>query len=121
MTIEEFVVNYLKTTITDVPTSADVPHPKPAKFITVEQTGERITNYIPKAEIAIQSWATSRAEAMALNDRVADVMLGMISNSEIMRCKLISEYNFPLKAEKNPRYQSVFEIVYDKNMTVTAE
>ena len=117
MTIEEFIVDYLSDSITDVPTSGDVPQPLPAIFITVVQTGERIQNYIPKATVAVQSWADTRANAMALNDLVTDTMLSMISEPEIMRCKLTAEYNFPDEDTKHPRYQSVFEIVYDKNMT----
>lgn len=117
MTIEAFIVAYLNREITDIPTSGDVPHPLPAQFVTVEKTGERNRNHIPKAEIAVQSWAASRADAMALNERVKDVMLDMVSEPEIMRCVLNAEYNFPYEEIKHPRYQSVFEIVYNQNMT----
>lgn len=117
MTIEAFIVAYLNSVITDAPTSGDVPHPRPAQFITVEKTGERNRNHIPKAEIAVQSWAASRADAMALNERVKAAMLDMVSELEIMRCALNAEYNFPSEETKCPRYQSVFEIVYNRNLT----
>lgn len=117
MTIEAFIVDYLNTEILSVPTSGDVPHPTPEKFITVEMTGARIQNYIPKADIVIESWAKTRAEAMALNEIVKGKMLEMVKEKEIMRCKLSSEYNYPLEATKHPRYQSIYEVVYDQNMT----
>lgn len=113
MTIEAFIVDYLSGEFSGISVSGDVPHPMPQEFITVEKTGERITNRIPKAEIVVQSWAASRAEAMALSDRVTDAMLGAVSEPEIMRCKLNAEYNYPLEEAKRPRYQAVFEVVYN--------
>lgn len=118
MTIEAYIINYLNTEIPTTPASGDAPLEKPAQFITVEKTGERINNYIPKATIAVQSWAQTRADAMTLNETVKGKMLGMIKEKEIMRCKLNSEYNFPLEAAKHPRYQAVYEVVYDYNITV---
>ena len=113
MTIEAFIVDYLSGEFSGISVSGDVPHPKPQEFITVEKTGERITNRIPKAEIVVQSWAASRAEAMALSDRVTGAMLDMVAEPEIMRCKLNAEYNYPLEEAKHPRYQAVFEVVYN--------
>lgn len=117
MTIEEFIIRYLNTELSGVSASGDAPTPKPERFVTVEKTGERITNYIPNATVVVQSWAKTRADAMELNETVKGKMLAMINEKEIMRCKLNSEYNYPFEASKHPRYQSVFEIVYDYNIT----
>ena len=118
MTIEEYIVSYLNTELEDVPVSGDAPATKPASFVTVEKTGERIKNYVPRATIAVQSWAPSRASAMALNERVKEKMLFMPEAPTVVsKCSLNSEYNYPHEASKHPRYQAVFEVVYDYNIS----
>lgn len=111
MTIEAFVVQYLSERL-DAPVSGDIPGNRPARFVTVEQTGSRFSNYVTTATVAVQSWAESRAEAMALNERVKAAMAEAVSMAEISRCVLETDYNFPDLTSKTARYQAVFEIVH---------
>jgi hypothetical protein len=116
MTIEEFVVSYLNTMLPDVPASGDAPAEKPDEFITVEKTGERVKNYIPKATVVVESWAQSRTEARVLSGRVRNAMLGIMGEAQVMSCQLNSEYNYPSEETKRARYQQSFDIVYDHIM-----
>lgn len=117
MTIETYLVNYLTGALTNIPVSGSAPRSKPAKFVTLEKTGERVVNFIPKATVAVQSWALTRADAMALNEDVKAAMAAILAQPEIMSCKLNSDYNYPYQASNRPRYQAVFEIVYDHNIS----
>lgn len=114
MTIEEYVISYLNSSqsLSGITTSGSIPHPIPAQFITVEQVGGGITDHIPTASIAVQSWAASRAEAAELNELVQEVMDSILEEDEISQCKLDSSYNFTDLSTNHPRYQSVFLITY---------
>lgn len=111
MSIESFLIDFLNNRL-DVPVSGDIPTPRPARFVTLEQTGSRHSNHINTADIAIQSWAETRAEALALNLKVVDAMEDALAEAMISRCQLQSYYNFPDLATKTPRYQAVYEVVH---------
>ena len=121
MTIETFIINYLDAALTTVigsttvkiPVSGDVPSPVPDKFVTVEMTGADEENKIRFATIAVQSWDTTRAGAMALNEQVITAMEAMVSQAAISSCTLDNSYNYTDLARKKPRYQSVFSVVYN--------
>lgn len=111
MSIEEFVIHFLGERL-DAPVSGDVPSPKPERFVTVEQTGSGWSNFIYRNTIAVQSWAESRAAAMALNEQVKAAMAEAAGEPVISRCVLDSDYNFPQLESNSPRYQAMFEIVH---------
>ena len=117
MTIEAYLVNYLAGELSGIPVSGSAPRTKPAKFVTLEKTGERVANFIPKATVAVQSWAQTRADAMALNEEVKAAMAAATEQPEIMSCRLNSDYNYPHQASDRPIYQAVFEVVYDHNIS----
>lgn len=111
MSIEAFLVDFLGNRLS-VPVSGDIPAPRPACFVTIEQTGSRHLNHINSADIAIQSWAETRAEALTLNQQVVDAMEEALAEVMISRCQLQSYYNFPDLSSKTPRYQAVYEVVH---------
>ncbi len=111
MTIEEFIIAYLGEALS-VPVSGSVPHPAPAEFVTVEQTGGGETDLISRATLAVQSWSSSRAAAAALNELVKAAMAAAVSCPEISSCSLNSDYNYPDMTMDRPRYQAGFDVVY---------
>ncbi len=111
MTIETFVINAMNEAL-PVFCYGSEPSPMPDSFVTVEQTGSRITDRLKSATLVVQSWAPSRAEAMALNETVEAAMAALVERPEISRCALNTSYNYPDEERKRPRYQAVFDIVH---------
>lgn len=111
MTIESVAIEYLSGAV-NVPVSGDVPHPMPARFVTVERTGGGRTNKISRATLAVQSWAMTRDEAAELNETVKTAMLNFISQNNISRCELDSDYNYTDEETERFRYQALFDLVY---------
>ena len=112
MTPEQFFINYLNQNLDGVQASGDEPQPAPERFVTVEQVGGGEENLITRADIAVQSWAPTRAEAAALNQTVIATMKRSVEESEISKCHLDTTYNFTDTTKKRPRYQAVFEVVF---------
>lgn len=114
MNIEAFIIEFLSARL-DVPVSGDRPDLSTAtKFVTVEKTGSNYANHISSAEIAVQSWSTSRAAASELNEKVKKAMAEALHQDCISRCALDTDYNFPDLASKRPRYQALYEVVYSE-------
>lgn len=112
MTPEEFFVGYLNEHMDGVEAFGNEPDPAPPFFLTVEQVGGGGENQIDRADIAVQSWAPSRAEAGQLNARVIEAMRASIEDPRISRCHLDTTYHFTDTTKKRPRYQAVFEVVH---------
>ena len=120
MNIEEFIISYLSTALTEVvgsttvsiPVYGNVPSPVENQFVTVEMTGHRKQDKINFATIAVQSWDTTRDAASNLNLKVIAAMEAMISKDEISKSALDTSYNFTDLTRKKPRYQAVFSVVY---------
>lgn len=111
MTIESYIIGYLADAL-DADVSGSVPHPMPDEFVTVEKTGERLTNHICIARLSIKSWSTSRANAAALAALVNAAMLAATAAPEISSVDLDTSYNSPDLDTNKPRYTSTFEVVY---------
>jgi len=105
MTIEQKIITLLGA-------SASVPHPMPDEFITVEKTGASQTNLIPEAQIHVNCYSTSRANAAALCDSTIQTMLGAVSDADISSVTLTASYNNPDLTTEKPRYSAVFQVVY---------
>ena len=110
--IEVVILNYLKSVITDVTITTEIRQGMGEKFILIEKTGGGQSDRIFSSTFAVQSWAASIYDAMALNDRVKDAMLNLPSVKEVTKCTLNSDYNFTDTATKHPRYQAVFDVVH---------
>ena len=110
--IEETVIDYLNSTLTDVKAYGEKPKNEGEKFILVEKTGSSETDHIQSAVIVVQSYADSKYQAAALNELVKAKMKEMIKLSDISKCKLNSDYPYPDTTTKEERYQAVFDVVF---------
>jgi len=110
--IEETILSYLKTQLTNVPVYMEVPANPPDEYCLIEKTGSSVSDHIKTATIVVQSVAVSLYEAAALNETVKTAMDGAISLSSICKSKLNSDYNFTDTEKKNYRYQCVYDIVH---------
>ena len=111
MIIEIIVLNYLNEHAS-VPVYLERPARKPPSFILVEKTGSGRSNHINEATIAVQSWAPRLTEAAALNEEVKALMDNLIELDSISRSQLNSDYNFTNTADKQYRYQAVYDITH---------
>ena len=110
--IEKVVLDYLKSKLNNVTVTAEIRQGMGEKFVSIEKTGSGMSDRLPNATIAIQSWAGSIYEAMALNEQVKDAMLELPNVKEVSKCSLNSDYNYTDTATKHPRYQAVFDVVH---------
>lgn len=110
--IEVTVLNYLKSVLTDVTVTTEIRQGMGDTFVLMEKTGGGMSDRLFSSTFAVQSWASSIYEAMALNERVKEAMLLLPSVPEVTSCGLNSDYNFTDTATKHPRYQAVFDVVH---------
>lgn len=109
MNVEQEIVGYLRDN--GMSAYADVPKPRPPKFVTVERTGGPADSVrIDRPTVAVQAWAQSRYEASELMDQVDGYMRDIaVGTNGIMKCTRNSLYNWP--DEDQPRYQAVYDLV----------
>lgn len=107
--IEEVVVSYLSDALS-VPVHVMQPNKPPASYVIVEKTSGGVGNQVPRATIAIQSYAPTVYGASKLNEEVKEAMAGIVALDEIGRCHLETDYSFTDTARKVPRYQAVYDI-----------
>ena len=110
--IEKVVTDYLKSILTDVTVTTELRQGMTGLIVLIEKTGSGMTDLLPSATIAVQSWADSLYEAMALNERVKEAMFALPSVKDVTKCTLNSDYNYTDTATKHPRYQAVFDVVH---------
>lgn len=111
MIIDIVVCDYLKEHAS-VPAYLERPARKPPRFILVEKTGSGRLDHIYEATIAVQSWAPTLYEAAALNEEVKTLMDNLIELDSVSRSQLNSDYNFTNTADKQYRYQAVYDITH---------
>ena len=110
--IEETVLNYLKSVLTDVTVTAEIRKGMGDTFVLIEKTGGGMSDRLFSSKFAVQSWGASLYDAMSLNERVKEAMLNLPSVKEVTKCSLNSDYNYTDTATKHPRYQAVFDVVH---------
>lgn len=110
MIIEKVILDYLNANIDGVVSYVERPETLPTRFILIQKTGGGAENKINSSTVAIQSYAESLYEAAALNEVVKSVMLEIDSLYEIGSVRLNSDYNYTDGANKQYRYQAVFDI-----------
>lgn len=116
--IEQIIYDYLK----DEYQHGNIPAPvylmRPEKipnngvYYLIEKTGSSETNHITSATIAIQSYAPTLADAAALNEVIKSAMNEIVDLDEISKSICTTDYNFTNIADKQPRYQALFNVVY---------
>lgn len=109
--IEETVLKYLEKNL-PVHVYMEVPERPEKKYVIIEKTGSSKANYIETSTWAVQSYADSLYEAAALNENVKDAMEMIVTEDEICKCSLNSDYNFTDTTTKKYRYQAVFDLVH---------
>jgi hypothetical protein len=112
LNIEEYLIAALNKegyrAYADVPSSRE----NVQEFVTVEMTGSSMQNQgVKRATIAVQSWAPTRYKASVLaGDVDAFLRAGLPSLSQV---DLNSLYNYPDPLTNNPRYQGVYNVVWN--------
>ena len=113
--IEQTIYKFLNDNMT-VPVYTEIPSNPPKKMIVLEKTGSSLTNHIPRATFAIQSYGKSLQEAAELNESLKEIMMdgldGLLSLPQIAAVNLNSDYNYTDTTTKRYRYQAVFDIVH---------
>lgn len=113
--IEGAVIAYLGDALSldDCTVYAEVPNPRPEKFVTVERTGgSDLEKFVDQPTLAVQSWAPTRYEASELARDVDALLLDMPGEViNVMGCDRNSLYNFPDPDSRQARYQGVYDLV----------
>lgn len=107
--IEQLVIEFL-TALLDVPVHDEVPPAQPNSFVVVDKTGSGRENFILSATFAVQSYAPTKHEAAALNERVKAAMDQLIERDEVVSSRLNSDYPYTDTAQKRYRYQAVYDV-----------
>lgn len=111
--IETTLIQYLGTVMPTVPCYMERPEKDPqGMYILLEKTGSSLSNHLPSATIAAQSYAPTLYEAAQLNDAVKAVLLDAATLPNVSGVRLQSDYNYTDTATKRPRYQAVFDFYY---------
>lgn len=110
--IELAIIDYLKELV-EWPVVADVPNPRPERFVRIERTGgSDLERYVDQPTVAVQSWAPTRFEASVMAQDVDALLLDMPGEvMNVMSCERNSLYNFPDPDSKQARYQGVYDFV----------
>lgn len=106
----EIVIRQYLSEVLDVPVLLERPLKPPESFVLFEKTGSGKSNQIKSATFAFQSYAKSMLDAAKLNEKVKDAVEGLLSQNDIYRVKLNSDYNYTDTETKEYRYQAVFDI-----------
>lgn len=85
---------------------------RPPRYYLAARLGNTSDNHIHHARIAVQSYAPSLVEAMALNRAAYDAMQSLTELSAVTAAGLVSDYNFTDTATSRYRWQAVYEISY---------
>lgn len=109
--IEKKVYDFLSDQL-DVPVYMEEPSNKPESYVIIEKTGTSTENFIKRATMAVQSYASSLFLAAELNSRVIQTMNQIVELNEICRVDLNSDYNFTDSTTKRYRYQAIFDLVH---------
>lgn len=107
--IEIVIRKYLASQL-DVPVYLERPDNPPESFVLFEKTGSGKSNHILSATFAFQSYAKSMLDAAKLNEKVKDAVEGLLSQNDVYRVQLNSDYNYTDTTTKQYRYQAVFDI-----------
>lgn len=108
--IEKTVLDYLNSKL-NVNCYMNEPEGQ-TSFVVIEKTGSSVTEHIKSGTLAIQSYAPTLYAAATLNEAVKTAMEKIVETTAVIRCRLISDYNFTNTAKKQPRYQAVFELLF---------
>lgn len=110
--IEQTILDYLNENLSNgVKAFMELPEGEdPIPCVVVSKTGSGVTNRLPNATLAIQSYGTSLYNAATLNEEVKEIMEDAVSLDEISKVSLNTDYAYNDIVKKRYRYQAVFQI-----------
>lgn len=111
--IERAVIDYLGSNLASG-VYAEVPNPRPLRFVTVERTGGATAEHgaLDRPMVAVQSWDQTRFGASTLSQTVDLLMAQMPDEVEnVFDCDCDGIYNFPDPDSGQPRYQAIYDLV----------
>jgi len=85
---------------------------RPPRYYIVARVGVSPENHIHRGRIAVQSYAPSLVEAMALNRAAYDAMQSLPELSAVVSAGLVSDYNFTDEETGRYRWQAVYAVNY---------
>lgn len=109
--IEKMILQYLDKYL-QYPVYMNRPEKAKPPYVLLEKTGSSREGFLNHATIAIQSYAQSLSKAAELNEKVKELLDGIICLDEVCRSELNSDYNFTDITTKQPRCQAVYDITY---------
>lgn len=112
MNIETKLIKYLSKALDTEDVYLEVPETGIKKFIVIDRTGSSTADMIYTAQIAIQSYDSTRLKASELNEEVKAAMDDFMYEDGVSDCRLMTDYNFTNTARKQHRYQAVYSITH---------
>lgn len=109
--LEKTIYDYLTAQLS-VPVYTTQPDNAPASYVLFERVGGGVSDHVPSASVALQSYGPTLYEAAALNEELITAMDGIVALPSIGRCKLENTYNYTDIERKRYRYQAVYDIRY---------
>lgn len=111
--IEQIIIAYLNShNGIAYPAYGDTPMDGDTRYYLVQKTGSSNRNHIYTAQVAIQSYGTSKADAAAMNEALVTVMRDIVTLPSVSACRLNSDYDYTDLSKRRYRYQAVFDITY---------
>lgn len=110
--IEKTVIDYLIAKgIAGGKVYAETPVNPPASYVVVSRARGGITDQIRSYGIYTESRAKAdKVTAATLHEQVITAMLNIRNETELMRCKLETEYDAAMTASKEYRFQALWAI-----------
>lgn len=106
------VRDYLARKLAPVEVYLETPERPPESYVLVRQTGSDRDNRILEDDVALQSIAPSRYEALVLNDRVKAAMDVMGPADGVFIARINTDYEFTDTSTKSYRYQAIYQIYH---------
>lgn len=110
-TIEKTLVDYLSAHLDGISVGMEAPE-QLGEYVLIEKTAGPSVNHLTTSTIAVQSYGSSMYEALVLNERVKEVMKGLVELPAVSGIRLETDYNYTNTATKQYRYQAVFQITH---------
>lgn len=115
MVIEETIRNKMLDLLPDVPVYLEMPptvnNPgSNLNFLLIEKTGSSCTNRIYTSTFAFQFYGETFRKAAELNERVKELIDGLLELDEITGVHFLTDYPFNNLARHQYRYQAVYTI-----------
>lgn len=117
--IEETIYDYLNDNATvpwfamRPPTTGDHQDIGTYSYGLFEKTNSTKTDHLTTSTFAFQSYAPTLLEAAQISAELRQLIEDLPNvTTEVSKAQLSGEYNFTNTADKQPRYQAVFQLVH---------